>query len=240
MQIGPARVAETLEHLGLPRRPATYPSLLLGALDLTPFEIASVYNTLANGGFSQPLRAVRGVVANDGTLIQRFRISIRQTADSADVYSLNTALVEVMRSGTGKTVRQRLPAQLVTAGKTGTSDDLRDSWFAGYTAEHLAVAWIGNDANEPIGLTGATGAGRVWASIIGGLTTRSFDQPQPPGVERTWIDLDTGLVTEPSCPQAALLAVRNADLPLTARRCGSRRTRFGSRLRRMFDGAPRQ
>jgi penicillin-binding protein 1B len=130
--------------------------------------------------------------------------------------------------------------ELVTAGKTGTSDDLRDSWFAGYSAEHLAVAWIGNDADEPVGLTGATGAGRVWASVLGSLTTRSFDQPRPSGIELTWIDLDTGLVTEPSCPQAAQLALRTTDIPLTASRCGSHRTRFGSRLRRLFDGAPQK
>ncbi len=238
MQIGVDSVSATIDRLGLDRRLAAYPSLLLGAVELTPFEIAGVYNTLANGGFSQPLRAVRGVVAEDGSLLQRYRISIEQAADAADVYNLNTALIEVMRSGTGKTAQQRLPEALVTAGKTGTSDDLRDSWFAGYTAEHLAVVWIGNDANEPIGLTGATGAGRMWASVVGGLTTRSFNQPQPGGIELAWIDLDTGLVTDPACPQAALLGVRSSDLPLTARRCGSRRTRIGSRLRRLFDGSP--
>ena len=209
---------------------------MLGALELTPFEIAGIYNTLANGGFSQPLRAVRGVVAENGSLLQRSRIRIEQAADPLDVFTLNTALVEVMRSGTGRTVRGRLPEALVTAGKTGTSDDLRDSWFAGYTAEHVAIVWIGNDANEPIGLTGATGAGRMWASVITELSTRSFNQPLPGGVELAWIDLDTGLVTEQTCPQAALLGVRSSDLPLTARRCGSTQTRIGSRLRRLFDG----
>lgn len=236
LQVGVASVSATLERLGLPHRPAEFPSLLLGAVDLTPFEITSVYNTLANGGFSQPLRAVRGVLAEDGSLLQRYRISIKQVADPGDVYSLNSAMTEVMRSGTGKTAQRRLSAQLITAGKTGTSDDLRDSWFAGYSGEHLVVAWIGNDANEPVGLTGATGAGRIWASVIDDVTTRSFSQPQPAGIELNWIDLNTGLVTEASCPHAAMLAVRAADVPLTARNCDSTRTRFGSRLRRMFDG----
>lgn len=236
LQVGVASVAATLERLGLPHRPAEFPSLLLGAVDLTPFEITSVYNTLANGGFNQPLRAVRGVLAEDGSLLQRYRISIKQVADPGDVYSLNSAMTEVMRSGTGKTAQRRLSGQLVTAGKTGTSDDLRDSWFAGYSGEHLVVAWIGNDANEPVGLTGATGAGRIWAGVIDGLTTRGFSQPQPAGIELNWIDLNTGLVTEASCPHAAMLAVRSADVPLTARDCDSTRTRFGSRLRRLFDG----
>jgi penicillin-binding protein 1B len=238
MQVGPDSVSATLVRLGLQRRPAPLPSLLLGATELSPVEVATVYNTLANDGFGQPLRAVRGIVANDGSLLQRSGISIEQAANPGDIYTLNTALVEVMRSGTGKSVQRRLPSTLTTAGKTGTSDDLRDSWFAGYSGEHLAVVWIGNDDNEPIGLTGATGAGRLWAGVMGALTTRGFAQLQPAEIELAWIDLDTGLVTDAACPQAALLGVRRDDLPLTARRCGSERTRIGSRLRRFLNGTP--
>jgi penicillin-binding protein 1B len=241
MDVGVERTAEMLGRLGLSRRPTPYPSLLLGAVELTPLEIAAAYNTLASGGFHQPLRAVRAVVAADGAPLQRYHIELEQAADPADVYALNTALTEVMRSGTGKTVSQRLPAGLVTAGKTGTSDDYRDSWFAGYSAEYLALVWVGNDANEPIGLTGATGAGRVWADVIGGLTTRSFDPPRPAGVKLAWIDLDSGLVTERSCPHAARIGLRSVDvMPLEARGCGSDRTRLGSRIRRLFDGRLRE
>lgn len=239
MQVGVENVSATLERLGLHRQVPAYPSLLLGAVELTPLEIAAVYNTLASGGFSQPLRSVRAVVDEEGELLQSYRISMQQAAAPADVFALNTALIEVMRSGTGKTAQQRIPGALVTAGKSGTSDDLRDSWFAGYTAEHLAVVWIGNDENRSVGLTGATGAGRLWSSIMSRLMTRGFEQTIPQGIELDWIDLNTGLVTEPHCPQAAMLAVRSADLPLTARSCGSTRTRLGSRLRRMFDGALR-
>ena len=236
---GLERTAAMLQRLGLEQRPQAYPSLLLGAIELTPFEIAAVYNTLANGGFRQSLNAVRAVMAADGQLLQRSRIGLEQVADSADVYALNSALIEVMRSGTGKTAAARLPASLVTAGKTGTSDDFRDSWFAGFSGEHLAVVWIGNDANEAIGLTGATGAGRVWSALLAQLTTRSIATPAPAGVELAWIDLDTGLVTDADCPEAAHLAVRSSQRPLTARSCGSERTRLGSRLRRLFDGAQR-
>jgi len=242
MDVGVERTAELLARLGLSRRPAAYPSLLLGAVELTPLDMTAVYNTLAGGGFRQPLRAVRAVVAADGEPLQRSRIELEQAADPADVFALNTALKEVMRSGTGKTASQRLPDGLVTAGKTGTSDDFRDSWFAGFSAQHLVVVWVGNDANEPIGLTGATGAGRVWADVIGALTTRSFDPPQPAGVEMAWIDLDSGLVTDRACPHAARLGLRPADdgIPHEARRCGSDKTRVGSRIRRLFDGSVQQ
>ncbi|HMB72352.1 MAG TPA: transglycosylase domain-containing protein, partial [Gammaproteobacteria bacterium] len=130
MQIGVARTVDVLQRLGMSRAPAPYPSLLLGAIELTPLEVAAIYNTIANGGFRQPLRSVRAVIAADGSVLQRSHIGLERAADPADVYKLNAALVEVMRSGTGKTAARRLPPSLITAGKTGTSDDFRDSWFA--------------------------------------------------------------------------------------------------------------
>src|SRR4030095_4299077 len=106
-------------------------------------EVAQLYNTLANGGFRVPLRAVRSVIGDDGAVLQRYAIEIEQAADPAAVFALNQALVQVMERGTGKTVRRLLPADLTVAGKTGTSDDLRDSWFAGFTNDHLIVTWLG-------------------------------------------------------------------------------------------------
>jgi membrane peptidoglycan carboxypeptidase len=98
-----------------------------------------------------PLRAVRSVIADDGELLQRYEIQITQSSDPAHVYALNQALVQAMERGTGRNVRHQLPADLVVAGKTGTSDDLRDSWFAGFSNDHLIVTWLGADDNRPIG-----------------------------------------------------------------------------------------
>ena len=105
LDVGLEPIADTLQRLGLEQKPTLYPSMLLGALALTPIEVAQIYNTLANGGFRVPLRAVRSVVGEDGELLQRYEIEIAQAADAGAVYALNQALVQVMERGTGRTVR---------------------------------------------------------------------------------------------------------------------------------------
>jgi penicillin-binding protein 1B len=237
LDVGVDAVAETLFRLGLPRLPEPYPSLLLGAIDLTPFEVAQVYSTLANGGFRVPLRAVRAVVAADGSTLQRYRIEMAQAAEPAAVYALNQALVQVMKRGTGASVQRRLPDRLTTAGKTGTSDGLRDSWFAGFTAAHLVVAWVGNDDNRSIGLTGATGAGRVFSRVVANLDASPYAAPAPEAADSVWIDYNTGLRTDSRCADAVHIAMARRDLPPIARACGSPRARLGSRMRHLFRDA---
>ena len=126
MDIGVTKVAETLTALGGPDDVAPYPSLLLGAAELTPLEVARVYGTLANAGFRTPLRAVRSVVDSHGEPLERYPMALEQAADPVSIYQLGQALVEVMRRGTGRSARGVLPEGLVAAGKTGTSGDYRD------------------------------------------------------------------------------------------------------------------
>jgi penicillin-binding protein 1B len=236
METGVAAVADTLQRLGLDAPPPAYPSLLLGALELTPLDVTTLYGTLANGGFRESPRAVRAVIDADGKPLSHYRIEMRQAVDSANVHALDLALVQVMQRGTGKTAQQRLPSELTTAGKTGTSDEFRDSWFAGFSSDHLVVAWVGNDANAPIGLTGATGAARLWSRIMIGLDTQPFAPPAPSGADPVWIDYETGLVTDARCANAVALAIPRQLQPPTATRCGSTRTRLGSKLRRWLNG----
>jgi penicillin-binding protein 1B len=184
--------------------------MLLGALALTPIEVAQIYNTLANGGFRVPLRSVRSVIGEDGAVLQRYSIEIEQAADPAAVYALNQALVQVMERGTGKTVRRQVPATLTVAGKTGTSDDLRDSWFAGFTNDHLIVTWLGADDNRPIGLTGSSGAARIWAGVMGSLEAASYEAPQPESLETVWVDYLTGEPSAARCPDAVELPLPKA------------------------------
>lgn len=234
MDVGLEPVSDVLVRLGLDRRPRPYPSLLLGALDLTPFEVAQLYNSLANGGFRTPLKAVRAVVSEDGERVQRYPLEIMAAADSADVYALNRALVQVMERGTGASAKRRLAANVTVAGKTGTSDDLRDSWFAGFTGDRLVVAWVGNDANQPTGLTGATGAARVWSRLLNAIDTTPYTVPPPPGTHLTWIDFDTGLSTELECPRAIELPIPVGEEPPFARHCDDTEARPGPRLPRFF------
>jgi penicillin-binding protein 1B len=232
LDVGLEPVTDLLVRLGLERAPARYPSLLLGALELTPIEVTQIYNTLANGGFYVPLKAVRSVVDASGEDIQRFGLELREASNPAAVYALNQALVQVMERGTGRTARAMLPDGLETAGKTGTSDEFRDSWFAGFSNDYLVVTWVGNDANESIGLTGGTGASRVWARVVADLQAHSYGAPMPDSLESAWIDYNTGLETDPRCPDAVRLAMPADDLPPTASACGSDKIRVGSRIRR--------
>jgi len=230
MDVGLDRVARELERMGVERPQPLYPSLLLGAVELTPYQMAQLYNTIANGGFRAPLRAVRAIVDTQGRTLQRYSLAIEQVADPVAVYALNQGLVQVMERGTGAPARRLLPAGLTTAGKTGTSDDLRDSWFAGFSNDLLAVTWVGNDDNASIGLTGGMGAAQVWARVLRSVDTASYSLPPPEGAEALWIDYNTGLATDERCPDAVYLAMTTREVPPKAVSCGSTRTRVGGRL----------
>jgi penicillin-binding protein 1B len=233
LDIGLEPIADTLQRLGLEKKPTLYPSMLLGALALTPIEVAQVYNTLANGGFRVPLRAVRSVVAENGELLQRYEIEIAEAADPAAVYALNRALVQVMERGTGRNVRRQLPDDLIVAGKTGTSDDLRDSWFAGFTNDHLIVTWVGADDNRPIGLTGSTGAAKIWAQVLGSVEANSYDAPAPKGLREFWINYSTGNATAERCDDAVAVPVPDDDYYSRVFGCNGE-TGFGARVRSWF------
>ncbi len=205
LEVGLDAVASTLERLGLSKKPPLYPSLLLGSLDLTPLEVAQVYSTLATGGLRMPLTAVRAVVDDQGRVLERRTLAMEPAVDAEAAYAVNQALVVAMERGTGRTARAELPPGLTAAGKTGTSDAFRDSWFAGFTDDRLVVTWIGADDNRPTGFSGATGAGRIWSRIVKETASDPF-APQPPAtVESHWIDYQTGTATREHCPGAVLL-----------------------------------
>ena len=184
-----------------------------------------------------PLRTVRSVVDASGQHVQRYALDIEQTVDPGAVYELNQALVNVMRLGTGRSASRLLPPELTVAGKTGTSDGFRDSWFAGFSNDHLIVTWIGNDDNETMGLTGSTGAALVFAELMRSLETRSFSVGTPDGYEASWIDFNTGLETDADCPAAVRLSLKGGDRPPRATACGSDRSTVGSRIRSWLRGA---
>jgi len=196
LDIGLKPVIETLRALGVQRDIDPFPSLLLGALSLSPLEVAQLYQTLAAGGFRSPLRAIRAVVDAERQPLQRYPLTVTQAADTAAVFLLNRNLVEVTEAGTGAALRRLLPQGLQVAGKTGTTNDLRDSWFAGFSADRVAVAWVGRDDNAPTGLTGAQGALPVWADLMRGIDNVSLQLTPPAGVEYHWIDRDGRLAAE--------------------------------------------
>lgn len=236
LAIGIEALVEILVEFGLEEPPPAYPSLLLGAVDLSPFDVAGLYSTLANDGFRTPLTAVRSVVDTGGEPLSRTALEVEQVADPDAVHQLNRGLVEVMQRGTGRSSRTSLPEGLVVAGKTGTSDDLRDSWFAGFSGDHLAVVWIGRDDNEPTGLTGAAGALSVWAPMIAAMTsTTSYDPAYSADLEPIWIDYDTGLKSRRGCGNAVQILVPAGTRLGRQPGCSSVLGEIGERVRDVFE-----
>ena len=207
MDIGLDKVSDTLQRFGLQRAPDQVPAMLLGAIDISPLEVAQLYSGLADGGFRTPLRAVRAVVSADGTPLKAFPVQVNQVAPSADVYEVTSMMEQVMTHGTGLPALRILPPGLVTAGKSGTSSQDRDSWFAGFSGNELAVVWVGYDHYQPTGLTGSEGALPVWAHLMASLGTPSLEMPAPEGVTETWIDYMTGMGAQPGCAGAVPVQV---------------------------------
>ncbi len=193
MSVGLPAVLDKLEAVGIKRPIQPFPSMLLGAVSLSPLEMAQMYQTLATGGFRATLKAIHEVTDSSGRVLSRYPTAVQQALDPNAVYLLNHALQEVVRAGTAKTLPALLPKGASVAGKTGTTDDLRDSWFAGFDQRHVAVVWVGRDDNEPIGLTGSSGAMRVWGKLLHSVGISSLNPPLPANVEIVEIDKRSGL-----------------------------------------------
>jgi penicillin-binding protein 1B len=236
LDLGLPKVAATLEQLGLESPPTLNPSLLLGTVEMSPLEVVQVYTTLADGGFRTRLRAVRAVLDEQGRPLKSFKVQVEDVAPPAAVYQLDRMLMLVPTHGTARDAAARLPRGLVIAGKTGTSSDTRDSWFAGFTGSYLAVAWVGYDDNHETGLTGAAGALPVWADTMASLKPLSFDPVPPETVEDRWIGFNDGLETTPTCSaDAVMIAVpKDTQLPRNPSCLTAPKTSVGDKVKEWF------
>jgi penicillin-binding protein 1B len=190
---------------------------LLGTVEMTPLEVVEIYTAFANGGFRARLRTVHAVLDEHGKALKRFKVQVEAAAPPGAIYQLDRMLTLVTTHGTGREAGARLPKGLVIAGKTGTSSDTRDSWFAGFTGSYLAVVWVGYDDNHPTGLTGATGALPIWADTLASLKSTSFEPVPPDQVEDRWIGFGDGLETSPACSADAVVISVPKDTVLPAK-----------------------
>jgi penicillin-binding protein 1B len=129
---------------------------------------------------------------------------VTEAAPAEAVYTLGRMLIQVFERGTARPARNALPPGLVVAGKTGTSNDYRDSWFAGFSGGHVIVVWMGHDDNATTGLTGTSGALQAWTRLMASISTTSFEPLMPEAVEDRWIDYYSGLETSPYCSGSAV------------------------------------
>lgn len=219
MSLGFEAIAGTLKRLGVKQPIPAYPSMLLGAIDLTPYEVTGMYQTLASAGFNSPLRAVREVLAANGTPLKRFPVTVKRRFDSESIEMIKRALNAVTHVGTARSLQKLLPSGLEVAGKTGTTNDLRDSWFAGYSGSHLAVVWLGRDDNQPVGLTGASGALKIWAGFMSKIDTQSLPLAELPSLDYKWIDFRNGRLSAEGCDSVLYLPFRHGDAPTKEANC---------------------
>jgi penicillin-binding protein 1B len=201
MNLKVSNVKRTLEELGVSRPIKPYPSLLLGAISLSPIEVTQMYQTLAGEGFFTLLRSIQSVTSNDNQALQRYPLSVRQVASPSATYLVNTVMQEVMREGTGRSAYKQIPYHFQLAGKTGTTDELRDSWFAGFSGDYLAVVWLGRDDNKPAKLTGASGALQVWTNVMKTISQEPVQLTKPDEIEHVWVD-SNGLRANEFCANA--------------------------------------
>jgi penicillin-binding protein 1B len=207
MDVGVTHVAQTLQRFGLERAPAQVPALLLGAVNATPLEVAQLYTGLANGGYRMPLRAVRAVISASGAPLKAFPLELTPIAQPDVVFEVDQMMQQVIERGTGRPARAVLPADVVVVGKSGTTSDLRDSWFAGFSGSHLAVVWVGYDDNRPTGFTGAAAALAIWSRVLAGLGTTSWSASMPESLTEVGIDYFTGLQIEGACANANTIRI---------------------------------
>ncbi len=230
MTLGVDTVADRLAALTGTAPDNPFPSLLLGAEAMTPLDVAALYGTFASGGFQSTPHGVIAVLDESGAPVSQPNLAVDQRIRPEDAAALGQALEAVMRLGTGKSSRF---SRAGTAGKTGTSDDYRDSWFAGYDDTHLAVVWVGRDDNQPAGLTGASGALKVWDGIMTHLGVRPILRTD--GDDLATIEYDTGLLANDGCAEVVRVPVPDDAVLRSKPGCGINLRSLGDRVRSWFD-----
>lgn len=233
LDIGLPSVIETLHKLGYDEQVDAYPSLLLGAVNMTPFEMSQLYQTIGSGGFYQPLRAIESVMGPDNKLLTRYGLKVEQRFSPEQIFLITHAMERVMTEGTGAGYT---PArQYRFAGKTGTTNDLRDSWFAGFSDNHIGVVWLGNDDNSSSKLTGSSGALRVWVDLFTQLDPSVNEPVQPADIVWQRIDEQTLEATGAYNHSTMLPFIRGTEPHTFWEEPARHLQRFEDGARRFFD-----
>jgi penicillin-binding protein 1B len=219
--LGIDRVLATVKRLGVDRDLRPFASTLLGATEMSPLEVAQMYQTIAAGGFRAPVRSIREVTTQEGKPLTRYPLTVEQAFAPEPIYLITAALQGVVREGTGQGLRSFIPPEIGAAGKTGTTDEQRDAWFAGFTGDHLAIVWIGYDDNRAARLAGSTAALPVWGDLMAALAPAPLALPKPESIENVWIDPQTNLRGDSQCQGAVELPFAQGSAPREFAPCAS-------------------
>ncbi|WP_190278363.1 penicillin-binding protein 1B [Colwellia hornerae] len=200
MQLGLENIAKIFHLLGYPEDIVTRPSMLLGSLSLSPFEINQLYLSIANQGFKSNSHAIDRIVSAQGETLWQFEAPDEQLFSTQAMYLLDHALSQVTEVGTAKSLTWRLDGAAV-AGKTGTTNDQRDSWFIGYDNENLVTTWLGRDDNKPTNLTGSSGALVLFAQFMNKNGVVNKSRLIPENIALTNFESSSGIAVSIECAE---------------------------------------
>lgn len=218
LKVGLGSITTTLQRLGVEESIPQYPALTLGALDLSPIQVNQMYQTIANNGRRQALHAVNEIMSNDNQLMWQYSEPAIQAFDEKVTYLINYALHKVTLEGTAKAIRAEFP-DINMAGKTGTTDDYRDSWFSGFDKNVLITTWIGDDNNQSTQLTGSSGALSLFVDYQKRQEPKSLVRRFPSGLGIAHFNVETGEPTEAGCKNSLRVPAVLADLPTIRHKC---------------------
>jgi penicillin-binding protein 1B len=202
LQVGMDHVVELARNLGFTGSLDPVPAAALGTFEVSPLELAAVYSTFATEGLKPPVHALAAVLDPDGEPVTGDELpAARRILPPDAAYLVSNILQGVLDHGTAAAARG-LGVVGPLAGKTGTTNDQRDSWFAGYSPDRATVVWVGYDDNSPSRLTGARGALPIWARFTAAVRPAGgyADFPMPAGMVRATVDPVTGQLATPYCP----------------------------------------
>ena len=201
--IGYERVANLWnKRMGMPGEVKPYPAVALGSFEATPLEMAAAYNILANGGVKVPPTTVLSVVDERNVSLRQTTPAPPRVARAESTFLVVNMMRGVINNGTAAAARS-MGFTADAAGKTGTTNDMRDAWFAGFTADLLCVVWVGFDDNTPVNLSGSKAALPIWVEFMKGAQAGAKGQKlATPAANVVFVDIDkaTGLLATPNCP----------------------------------------
>jgi penicillin-binding protein 1B len=194
MLVGLDSVIDLAKRLGIESKITPLPSLTLGAFEIRPVEVLQAYSAFANLGRKVPLTLLERVEGLEGNILYQNTPQPIIAVAPEPVAALVGMMKQTLLTGTGRGARAAgfiHPA----AGKTGTTNDKKDAWFAGFTPLHAAVVWVGYDDNTPHGMTGGSGAVPIWANYMNSYASAlpPIDFPWPESVERVTLSVDQQL-----------------------------------------------
>lgn len=244
LDIGFEAVEEMFSKLGIQKEVPNYPSLFIGSFELSPYQAIQAYQTIAADGFYSPLRSIRQIKDTKGEIEFLYPYSIEQKIRPEPIALLKFAMQQTFERGTARGYTKKKIKSWNAGGKTGTSDDQRDSWFVGFAGDLLVLVWLGFDDNRQTPLTGRTGAFQVWKNFINEVNPVKTDKTSLSRIDYFWTDMQDGQLSGERCKNSLLVPfIKGTEpkvIPNVRKTCSNKNRRptesVVDKLKEVFEG----